>query len=276
MVEEVNCNLCQANDYKVIWSEPPHQVVKCRRCGLVYNNPRLTPEELASFYSCKYFESYYLPNRQKAIEDAEVKLQEIESLVGNGRVLDVGCGLGCFLAAAKKREWETVGVEISPYASEYASKEFGLTILNNDLMEADFSKESFDVVTFWNVLGHVVDPIGLIIEANRILRKNGLIVIQVTHRHRFLLKTAFWASKLIEDTKGILHVPVQIFHFTPDLMSQLLKEAQFSIVKIEMVHEKISRFSNSSLKNLLMNAFDLGCKQMGMTNSFVTIGRKTT
>lgn len=274
-MEEVNCNLCQANDYKVIWSELPYQVVKCRRCGLVYNNPRLTQEELASFYSPEYFYRYYVPNREKSIQEAKVRLQEIEGLVDKGRVLDVGCGLGFFLAAARRRGWETVGIEISPYASEYAFKEFELNILKTNLKEANFSKESFDLVTFWNVLGHVVDPKSLVIEANKILRKGGLILIQAPHRHRLLLKTAYWASKLT-DAKGILHVQVQVFHFTPHLLSQLLKEAQFSIVEVKMVHEKISRFSNSSLKNLLMKAFDLGCKQMGMANSFIIIGRKTT
>jgi 2-polyprenyl-3-methyl-5-hydroxy-6-metoxy-1,4-benzoquinol methylase len=273
-MEEVNCNLCQANDYKVIWSESPYQVVKCRRCGLVYNNPRLTQEELASFYSPEYFHRYYLPNREKAIQEAEGRLQEIECLVDKGRVLDFGCGMGFFLVAAKKRGWETVGIEISPYASEYASKEFELSICKTNLKKASLLKESFDLVTFWNVLGAVVDPKSLVIQANRILRKNGLIVIQVNHRHRLILKTAYWASKLTE-TKGILHVPAQVFHFTPHLMSQLLKEAQFSVVKVIRVHEKITRFSDSSLKNLLMKAFDLGCKQIGMTNSFIIIGRKT-
>jgi len=45
-MEYINCNLCNSNEYKLFKEINGYQLVKCRQCGLVYLNPRLTQQEM--------------------------------------------------------------------------------------------------------------------------------------------------------------------------------------------------------------------------------------
>ena len=52
--EEVTCNLCKARDEEVLFFSP-ERIVRCRRCGLIYCNPRLDAASLQKIYSKDYF-----------------------------------------------------------------------------------------------------------------------------------------------------------------------------------------------------------------------------
>ena len=59
--EPVNCNLCGKNTYKHYATKFNLPLVKCRHCGLIYANPRLTEAEILKRYNADYFYDEFLP-----------------------------------------------------------------------------------------------------------------------------------------------------------------------------------------------------------------------
>jgi SAM-dependent methyltransferase len=94
-----------------------------------------------------------------------------------GKLLDVGCGNGSFLAMMQDAGWEVTGVDPDKVAATLARKRFGISILNGSLEDAGFAEESFDAVTLSHVIEHVYDPVALLRECRRVLRPGGKIVV---------------------------------------------------------------------------------------------------
>src|SRR5260370_38811561 len=75
-----------------------------------------------------------------------------------GRLLDVGAGIGTFLALAAERGWQVAGTEISESAVRLARERHGLQLRPAQLEEAGFEAGSSDVIPLWLVLQHVPSP----------------------------------------------------------------------------------------------------------------------
>lgn len=95
-----------------------------------------------------------------------------------GRLLDVGCATGDFLAEMRRQPgWSVVGAEPSAAAGRYAAAQSGAPIIRSLLNDAPFATASFDAITMWDVLEHVYRPREVIAEAARILRPGGVLVV---------------------------------------------------------------------------------------------------
>ena len=93
------------------------------------------------------------------------------------RLLDVGCSSGAFVAAARSLSIEAEGVEPASAPAKTAL-EAGLKVYQGLLEEVNLPSASYDVVTLFEVLEHVKDPMSLLKECRRILREGGLLVIR--------------------------------------------------------------------------------------------------
>ena len=91
-------------------------------------------------------------------------------------ILDIGCRTGDFLMHFKDTI-EREGVEISNYYSEVACRR-GLKIYNSNFQNTNFDKK-YDIVSAYNILEHISDPISFLNRINSIINKNGLVVILI-------------------------------------------------------------------------------------------------
>src|SRR5882757_9401503 len=98
------------------------RLLRCSQCSLVYLVPRLSPEEIAPYYS----EAYYAKDklRLKSLLEDDVRgfrrADRVERHAHGGEVLDVGCGGGKFLATLNHYSWRKHGLEISELAAAQA------------------------------------------------------------------------------------------------------------------------------------------------------------
>lgn len=149
------------------------------------------------------------------------------------RILDLGCGDGnvsqLYLSKGK-----VTGLDISQTALNMAKKK-GLSTLLHDLnkLPLPFSNNSFDVIILTDVLEHVIDPLNLLIEINRIIISNGLLIITVPNFAR--LENRF--RMLMGDPTDILHWDkygdeVEHLHwFTKGKLEYLLFKSGFKNIK---------------------------------------------
>ena len=101
-------------------------------------------------------------------------LDEMESRCAPGRLLDLGCAAGDFIALARARGWDARGVEPEAELAA-AADEKGRDVFHGFLHEARFADDSFDVVTAWDVLDIARQPLDELREIFRLLKPGGFL-----------------------------------------------------------------------------------------------------
>jgi SAM-dependent methyltransferase len=89
---------------------------------------------------------------------ARVTLARIERYRAPGRLLDLGCWVGFLLDEARRRGWETIGVEPSEFASRFARERLALDVRTADLFSGELELGSFDAAVLGDVIEHLPDP----------------------------------------------------------------------------------------------------------------------
>ena len=106
-----------------------------------------------------------------------------------GELLDIGCGTGNFLVAARDAGFGVTGIELDGNAARFAKERVGLqrvfplTISEFAEQHAD---EKFDVVTFFEVLEHQAAPVEFLQKVNMVLKPRGTIALSVPNRERWM------------------------------------------------------------------------------------------
>lgn len=96
----------------------------------------------------------------------------------SGRLLDVGCGCGYFLRAARNRGWDIRGIEPSRKSVEHLRRLLGDVELHDSLEDVS-GGERFDAVTMLNVLDHLEEPWRAVESVSGLLRPGGLLLLRV-------------------------------------------------------------------------------------------------
>lgn len=145
--------------------------------------------------------------------------------IGEGKILDVGCGRGVALALYRERGWTPFGVEPSPTAARYAREVMGLSVHQGEFLDARFPSGFADVVLFQHSLEHVPHPSVELREAHRVLRGPGLLVVMVPN-------AASLDARLFGRWWYAWDLPRHLYHFTPRTASALLTKAGFRVQRI--------------------------------------------
>ena len=190
-------------------------IVRCRACGHMQLEDFPDDDELAEAYAAAASDDYVGEEAgQRAT--ARVALERIERyLPDRGRLLDLGCWVGFFLAEARDRGWETVGVEPSTFASTYANERLGLDVRREDLFTADLPEASFDCVVLGDVIEHLVRPGEALDRIARLLAPGGVVYMALPDAGSRLAETmgARWWAVL----------PTHVQYFTRGSMAALLR-----------------------------------------------------
>jgi SAM-dependent methyltransferase len=140
-----------------------------------------------------------------------------------GRILDMGCGRGDFLAAFEELGFDVAGIEISPQAKELNMR-FQVEQGDLELEKSKFPPGSFDYVFSKSVIEHMRNPIGLFTNAIEVLRPGGIAVIMTPsweHTH--------WGPFYIDHT--------HVTPFTSRSLEDAMAIAGFDSIKVEYFYQ---------------------------------------
>lgn len=243
MWEDVNCSICGSEEKKIITKvrfSPLggiSNLVECKRCGLNYVSPRYIIKKEKEFYIQRYYEldsdDLWQKNRQPLFRLYLDKINRLYPKRGN--LLDVGCGKGFFLKLAQEDGWKVFGTDISKSAIKYGKEILGLNILECELADARFERSYFDVVTLFNVLDQIYNPLETLKEVSGLIKPNGLLVLRLVNINFHLFIHYIYNRFLKKDN---LKSPTQeptVFHiymFSPKIIKRLLKENGFNRIKV--------------------------------------------
>lgn len=162
------------------------------------------------------------------------------SSLGNGRLLDVGCGDGEALEILRDLGWQVCGVEIDAQAVT-AARGRDLDVRQGTLSDAALPDETFDAVTSSHVIEHVHDPKGLLEESRRMLRIGGTLVVVTPNVKARCHKQhgAYWRG---------LEPPRHLVLFTAESLGALAESAGLRHVRVTTTARAVALSEIASTK----------------------------
>ncbi len=238
----VNCNLCSRDNTTLLeQGERPYQVVKCKGCGLIYLNPQPPIQSLYQHYDKEYYRPWLEEQEKERLRLWRRRARKVQIFKRNGKLLDVGCGCGVFLKEAEHNGFQVYGTEVSEFTVNYAKNTFGIDVFKGTLKDASFPDNFFDVITFWHVLEHTTDPLGNLIEARRILKPDGILVVAVPNVRNHIYRLAYLFVKLKHQKLFSLNDrEVHLYHFSVNTLKKMMEKAGFKPLKFDMDKERVS------------------------------------
>jgi SAM-dependent methyltransferase len=233
------CAVCGNDEGSVLVRFNPWRVLSCKQCGLGVIDPRPAEDDLQKLYEADYFLEQYdggldpsSAEFQRRIKSEDHRVRFIRKAASSGKVLDMGCGYGYFLAAARKAGFEGVGYEMAPWASRYASGRLGLSIVREPLTIDLFAPRHFDIISMWHFLEHTPDPNTTIATAAVWLKDGAALVIDVPN---------YAGTDAQKSGKAWVgwQLPYHLYHFSPLSLKALLEKHGFTICASKKYHSEV-------------------------------------
>jgi 2-polyprenyl-3-methyl-5-hydroxy-6-metoxy-1,4-benzoquinol methylase len=222
----------------------------CTNCGVVCVFPMPSENVLEYYYNNSYYKcsfpkdsiGYWMMYKStgkskewiwtrwnnKRLHKLEINnLKRLEKYISNHlkriSFLDVGCGKGEALSAAKDLGWEALGIEISQEAATLAQIRSGVPVLAGQFDAINIESGKFDIIYLREVLEHIREPVKLLRCLNNWLRPGGVLFIQVPNDllsyRNHLFNKIWWIIP-----------PAHLYCFTPNVLSKVIKDIGLNIV----------------------------------------------
>lgn len=234
-IEQPQCYVCKGSRREPLAEIHGFAYVTCSDCGHVFTTRRYTDEAIRRFYeSNKYWAEVTYANkatchyRRDNVALPKVQFAERYCVRQTGRWLDIGSGIGDMVSVAMERGWQATGLELSETSVAFAKEAFGVSLVRETVEEYSAHNPDlagqFDVVSMIGVLEHVVDPLGLLLQAGKLLRPAGLVMIQVPNARSLatMVQEAF-PQNVFRHMSPIEHIMV----FTESSLNRALEYTEF-------------------------------------------------
>jgi 2-polyprenyl-3-methyl-5-hydroxy-6-metoxy-1,4-benzoquinol methylase len=255
-----------------------YRLVRCRQCGLGYLNPRPAPVSIGRFYQNEYKPFQPRQRRSSFWQRAQASLEQLvlshlygypparkswpgrllarlirpfvgpgsDSLtslpyIGEGRLLDFGCGSGWFADRMRRRGWKVIGMDFSPHAVEQASRNYGLRTLAGTLPHPEIAPRSIDAICMGSVLEHLHSPHDVIDAASQALCPGGLLMVCVPNLES-------WGFRTFGMSWFGLDAPRHLVHFSPATLRRLLESHGMEVTETRLLGR--TSWMRQSLKRL--------------------------
>lgn len=232
-----SCLVCGSSKLVPLDAFAAAYLCKCSTCGFVFSQKIPSSFELEEHYKGYGRNDYLSPITIKRYHEL---LDQMEVYRKTNKLLDVGCGIGYFLEVAKERGWEVYGTEFTDRAIEICEGK-GIIMQQGKLNPIKFETESFDVITSFEVIEHINNPIEELSNFNTLLRKGGLVYITTPNFNsllRYRLKAAY----------NVITYPEHLSYYTPSTLKKVFKACSFRSQKIQTTGISLTRLKTSQGK----------------------------
>lgn len=209
-------------------------IVACGSCGLLYPNPFPIPEDPQKLYG--NVESYFAAHPEDKKNQVCLEfMQKLRPRFGaQPKHLDVGSGRGELVAAGVRAGFDSMGTEFSHAMIQYAADTNKVTLHKLSIEEAaEKWPGNFDLVTLSAILEHVYDPNSMLQAASKLLKKGGILYIDVPNEPSLLTRMGnFWNS--LRGNEGVYNLsptwpPYHVYGFNPGALKVGLEKNGFSV-----------------------------------------------
>lgn len=264
MEKVTSCNFCGSKHFSMYYAgltdrfydrdgDITFSILRCKRCDLLMTSPKIsTVKDFNKYYPQEEYYAYADTKKNKTSKDlfalflydlfynVRNKFNPLKLLflplkpfvrgtqiIPGGKILDVGGGNGFFLERMRD-------LGMKPYCVEPGSQGFveckkkNIPVWQEEVYDAGFQDNYFDVITFNSVLEHVGDVRRVLDECKRILKPSGTLIIQVPNAVGF-------SAKYFKKNWSELDIPRHITHFTSATLRAYIKKSGLVVQRVRPV-----------------------------------------
>lgn len=232
--KHTNCLLCNSDKLQELNKYASNYLVKCGSCHFVFCQRIPTGEELTAHYNSYKRDNYISPITIKRYNEL---LDTFEKYRKTNNIIDIGCGDGYFLEVAKKRGWNVYGTEYTDAAIDICRKK-SITVHQGILKADNYKNNMFDVVTSFEVIEHINNPIEEVKNIKAILRKGGALYITTPNFNslsRFILGPKW----------NVIEYPEHLSYYTASTITAFFNKNNFEEIFLITSGLSLSRFNKS-------------------------------
>ena len=148
----------------------------------------------------------------------------------------MGTGSGLFLKIAKCMGFDATGLELHTQNVEKL-KECGFEVVDVPLEKAGLASDEFDMVSMWEVLEHIENPVSLLRETARIMKPGGKLLILVPNVDSLV-------TRLLHEKSGTFGGHSHVNHFNVKTLTRLLGLAGFEVMHAETIITELGTINN--------------------------------
>jgi SAM-dependent methyltransferase len=209
-IQRSTCALCGSDQRSVHRDFRDIPVVRCLACGFLYSSRIMPAESLRAYYAHNFGSLRHLQGQKVNARTNATVLQRLINLKAVRTWLDIGTGYGFLLDWLRKQYGIAVeGIELSQQECTYACQQLGLSVHGRLLSECGLERNHYDVVTSFEVIEHIADPVSFLAELTEYVRPGGWLITMTDN----------FESKVVRDLRGSFPkwIPhTHISHFGPD------------------------------------------------------------
>lgn len=212
------------------------QLHECTSCSLLFHEPMPERSLVASFYPDGYWQER---EGDRPGLMARLQLFYIDSLLrvdlmswvskvapsSGSSWLDIGCSRGDWAALIAKQGLKVTGMEADPRAADHARRHFGLNVIEADDGSWLPEPDSFDTISFFHLLEHVLDPLAFLRKVHTALKPGGKILMRVPNR-------SSWQARIFGKAWKGWEQPRHLTMWNPECLRLALSEAGFAKVQL--------------------------------------------
>ncbi len=193
--ETIDVCLCGGEQFEQVADQDrfgiPVFIKRCNNCGLGIQSPRPTAEALVQFYQEDYRKLYRTLYRGTVKIGQEYFFRSyrrgkriLEYLLETGvdtekkTVVEVGCGPGGILKAFQEKDNQVWGCELDKQCVDYSNAQ-NIPTLFGSLDVLKDAEIQADIIILSHLLEHIPDPVEFMKSMRGILKKNGVVYIEV-------------------------------------------------------------------------------------------------
>ncbi len=264
-LEYVDCAICNSKESNSISYKDrfglENKTVICKKCGLVYLNPRMNQMAFNEFYDKEYRKLYrgklepdlnFFENQFKKGEKIFSYLNKTLGLKPkNLKVLEIGCGAGGILKYFKDQGCIIKGLDLGSEYINYGKKNQGLDLQHGSIfaLQEDFKP---DIIIYSHVLEHVLDIEKELKKVAAICSKDSIVYIEVPGIK--YIHTSFKKDMLVYLQNA------HVYNFSLTTLKNLMGKYGFNLIKGDEQVRSIFKFNETSKRNAFINDYEFMMK----------------
>jgi 2-polyprenyl-3-methyl-5-hydroxy-6-metoxy-1,4-benzoquinol methylase len=227
-----SCPICGRTEQRP-WIQAPdrlhgrkkrYTLVRCAACSLVWLSSPPKPAQMHLHYTGAYHALISAAGgNPKRWEGRKLDLVQYKH---SGTLLDLGCSSGSFLESMRSESWKLYGIEMSVDCAKVAEARCGAHVFIGDILDAPFPRETFDVITCFDVLEHLYEPRRVMERVAEWLKPGGIFFVQVPNIDSAEARVfgTYWHG---------LELPRHLFHYSSASLRHLAKVAGLSEASLQ-------------------------------------------
>ena len=232
---QLECPLCGVTAFEKRFTKKDRDFYRCQTCDLELQYPLPTRKELEEYYDRSFADGMYqefaAAGEMKRMTASQRLKEIVKYLPLQGKWLDVGCANGVFVEAAAERGIESEGIELSQHAVQIG-RDRGLQLHMGTVDELP-EGETFDCVTGFDVLEHVLEPNSFLDGIHERLNEGGYIVLTVPNTGGIVRR--------LMGQRWFFYIPEEHLHyFNRRNLVGLLKAHGFDILNVGATYKPMT------------------------------------